>query len=144
RAMPGCGTPRPESWAPAPTRARRPWPSTPPRRFPARGIVGSGPTGAGGPTRRRARPRSPRPRDRKSTRLNSCHVAISYAVFCLKKKKKKIISARYTMAKKESKYEELEGTHDTSTINDDECCHKYCMYNLHMGDVHWLFAHTDM
>src|SRR5437660_5640482 len=30
-----------------------------------------------------------RPLDRKSTRLNSSHVAISYAVFCLKKKKKK-------------------------------------------------------
>src|SRR5690625_6291321 len=28
-------------------------------------------------------------RDRKSTRLNSSHVAISYAVFCLKKKKHK-------------------------------------------------------
>src|SRR5439155_25585812 len=28
------------------------------------------------------------PGDRKSTRLNSSHVAISYAVFCLKKKKK--------------------------------------------------------
>src|SRR5690625_7040914 len=28
--------------------------------------------------------------DRKSTRLNSSHVAISYAVFCLKKKKKHI------------------------------------------------------
>src|SRR5690606_40577133 len=27
--------------------------------------------------------------DRKSTRLNSSHVKISYAVFCLKKKKKK-------------------------------------------------------
>src|SRR5437870_11294218 len=27
------------------------------------------------------------PLDRKSTRLNSSHVAISYAVFCLKKKK---------------------------------------------------------
>src|SRR5205085_12086369 len=29
------------------------------------------------------------PRDRKSTRLNSSHSQISYAVFCLKKKKKK-------------------------------------------------------
>src|SRR5699024_11407640 len=29
--------------------------------------------------------------DRKSTRLNSSHVSISYAVFCLKKKKKNII-----------------------------------------------------
>src|SRR5690554_7546744 len=30
------------------------------------------------------------PIDRKSTRLNSSHVRISYAVFCLKKKKDKI------------------------------------------------------
>src|SRR5258707_11809281 len=29
--------------------------------------------------------------DRKSTRLNSSHANISYAVFCLKKKKKKVI-----------------------------------------------------
>src|SRR5437773_6598698 len=28
-------------------------------------------------------------RDRKSTRLNSSHITISYAVFCLKKKKNK-------------------------------------------------------
>src|SRR2546427_7810851 len=40
-------------------------------------------------------PRRPRPRrrrggqDRKSTRLNSSHSQISYAVFCLKKKKKR-------------------------------------------------------
>src|SRR5207253_3466258 len=33
--------------------------------------------------------------DRKSTRLNSSHVAISYAVFCLKKKKN-IVSCRHT------------------------------------------------
>src|SRR2546430_5818205 len=31
------------------------------------------------------------PTDRKSTRLNSSHSQISYAVFCLKKKKKKTI-----------------------------------------------------
>src|SRR5438067_10324334 len=36
--------------------------------------------------RRRRRP-GLAPRDRKSTRLNSSHVSISYAVFCLKKKK---------------------------------------------------------
>src|SRR3712207_8642725 len=30
---------------------------------------------------------APAPRDRKSTRLNSSHANISYAVFCLKKKK---------------------------------------------------------
>src|SRR5690606_40571540 len=34
--------------------------------------------------------KAPSRRDRKSTRLNSSHVKISYAVFCLKKKKKKI------------------------------------------------------
>src|SRR5256885_12248999 len=34
--------------------------------------------------------RWPAVRDRKSTRLNSSHLVISYAVFCLKKKKKEI------------------------------------------------------
>src|SRR2546426_4168921 len=34
-------------------------------------------------------------RDRKSTRLNSSHLVISYAVFCLKKKKK-LIQAQTT------------------------------------------------
>src|SRR5690625_6615073 len=32
--------------------------------------------------------------DRKSTRLNSSHVAISYAVFCLKKKKNPLVADR--------------------------------------------------
>src|SRR5438874_10443648 len=35
--------------------------------------------------------------DRKSTRLNSSHVEISYAVFCLKKKKKKKIETTSNM-----------------------------------------------
>src|SRR6266853_2902703 len=35
------------------------------------------------------------PGDRKSTRLNSSHSQISYAVFCLKKKKKRNISRLY-------------------------------------------------
>src|SRR5207253_5693056 len=38
--------------------------------------------------------------DRKSTRLNSSHVAISYAVFCLKKKKKKKIRSNYNKTTK--------------------------------------------
>src|SRR5947207_11632767 len=33
-------------------------------------------------------------RDRKSTRLNSSHTVISYAVFCLKKKKKNTVSSQ--------------------------------------------------
>src|SRR5207249_12063750 len=40
------------------------------------------------PRDRAARPVEPLQPDRKSTRLNSSHVSISYAVFCLKKKKK--------------------------------------------------------
>src|SRR3712207_8965242 len=36
--------------------------------------------------------------DRKSTRLNSSHANISYAVFCLKKKKNKCVVHYYTYA----------------------------------------------
>src|SRR5579884_3845758 len=42
------------------------------------------------PSLRPGRPERSTTEDRKSTRLNSSHVAISYAVFCLKKK-----NARY-------------------------------------------------
>src|SRR3712207_8530299 len=37
-------------------------------------------------------------RDRKSTRLNSSHANISYAVFCLKKKKSRILSSYPTIS----------------------------------------------
>src|SRR5437773_9344358 len=53
------------------------------------------PPGGGDPARRAHLRRGRRLRrddlrpDRKSTRLNSSHITISYAVFCLKKKKKK-------------------------------------------------------
>src|SRR5205809_2372513 len=50
----------------------------------------SKPVSAGGPSQRTQHPvHCPRRayRDRKSTRLNSSHGYISYAVFCLKKKK---------------------------------------------------------
>src|SRR5689334_24644665 len=40
------------------------------------------------PRRDGERPHGRPPRDRKSTRLNSSHSSISYAVFCLKKKNK--------------------------------------------------------
>src|SRR2546426_978305 len=42
-----------------------------------------------GPRFRTLAARSDFQRDRKSTRLNSSHLVISYAVFCLKKKKKR-------------------------------------------------------
>src|SRR5690349_23387913 len=64
---------------------------SPPQRAPeAQGFHGAGHPRPGG------RGRLPDPRaehgegDRKSTRLNSSHVEISYAVFCLKKKKGRI------------------------------------------------------
>src|SRR5947207_7604563 len=38
--------------------------------------------------------------DRKSTRLNSSHTVISYAVFCLKKKKTKTISTKNSKQQK--------------------------------------------
>src|SRR5215469_18081611 len=43
---------------------------------------------------------SPSPPDRKSTRLNSSHVEISYAVFCLKKKKKSTVRSKLQKKKK--------------------------------------------
>src|SRR5260221_8304157 len=51
------------------------------RQRPVAGMLVEPPAGISG-TRCRERPR-----DRKSTRLNSSHTVISYAVFCLKKKK---------------------------------------------------------
>src|SRR5574337_1462516 len=52
-----------------------------------------------------ASPSGARPIDRKSTRLNSSHHSISYAVLCLKKKKPKIHHANSPMGTelKESK-----------------------------------------
>src|SRR5256885_11923739 len=42
------------------------------------------------------RRRSPSLADRKSTRLNSSHLVISYAVFCLKKKNKFILEIQHS------------------------------------------------
>src|SRR3712207_7231681 len=41
-------------------------------------------------------------KDRKSTRLNSSHANISYAVFCLKKKKKQLSHTIYAITKNPS------------------------------------------
>src|SRR6266542_4453341 len=50
------------------------------------------------------RPDEVKPLDRKSTRLNSSHGSISYAVFCLKKKKKIDRSHVVENTKKKTKY----------------------------------------
>src|SRR3989454_1510941 len=50
----------------------------------------------GDPRKQDQRPRDPATRlDRKSTRLNSSHLVISYAVFCLKKKKENQCRLRF-------------------------------------------------
>src|SRR5438132_10056793 len=56
---------------------------------PSRGAFRAGPRQRGARAERVLRGRLEEPQgDRKSTRLNSSHTVISYAVFCLKKKKK--------------------------------------------------------
>src|SRR2546422_7463537 len=52
-------------------------------------------------------------RDRKSTRLNSSHGYISYAVFCLKKKKKKIKNKHIQRKTQEKKIQD-----NNTVIND--------------------------
>src|ERR1039458_10401466 len=50
-------------------------------------------------------------RDRKSTRLNSSHLGISYAVFCLKKKTEKDYRARWD-----------ENTYELTSLEHTVCC----------------------
>src|SRR5438874_5867488 len=54
-------------------------------------VTGEGRSLLGGGDPGRARQRLHDGEDRKSTRLNSSHVEISYAVFCLKKKNKRVM-----------------------------------------------------
>src|SRR6266571_6161675 len=49
-------------------------------------------------------------RDRKSTRLNSSHMSISYAVFCLKKKKQKIEKIKNKKKKKNEYHKHIKHT----------------------------------
>src|SRR2546421_8184351 len=61
--------------------------------FPTLGPTARGTARVDGPIRRR---------DRKSTRLNSSHDQISYAVFCLKKKKHNVIRSAHGRKRKRS------------------------------------------
>src|ERR1022692_3561990 len=58
--------------------------------------------------------------DRKSTRLNSSHLVISYAVFCLKKKKKKNV---HTINKRANNHNSASVQHPYSALvsRDDRC-----------------------
>src|SRR6266853_1224132 len=62
-----------------------------------------------------------RPRDRKSTRLNSSHSQISYAVFCLKKKKK--INFPINLKKKKKKKKQ-----QYTTIKNKMCYKFYYLF----------------
>src|SRR5205807_6223820 len=60
------------------------------------------------------------PSDRKSTRLNSSHLVISYAVFCLKKKKKRTDYDNLLLKQSNGTYTEqllLANEHSTLPIN---------------------------
>src|SRR3712207_8663797 len=59
------------------------------------GRQGGGHHGRGARAGRATRPPL---RDRKSTRLNSSHANISYAVFCLKKKKRQLLARHHTFS----------------------------------------------
>src|SRR5258708_17339141 len=50
--------------------------------------------------------------DRKSTRLNSSHQIISYAVFCLKKKKKSKLTARHDHSPRSSRTAQISSEHE--------------------------------
>src|SRR2546422_6087679 len=54
-----------------------------------------------------------RRQDRKSTRLNSSHGYISYAVFCLKKKKNKSTVSSSNIGSRVQKRDRLESSHHT-------------------------------
>src|SRR5256885_3018211 len=78
---PACPAGRDTRYAPVRADAPRETPMQPPQ--PPYG----GPPPPPGPYAGPPGPYGPPPGDRKSTRLNSSHLVISYAVFCLKKKK---------------------------------------------------------
>src|SRR5690349_23458482 len=55
--------------------------------------------------------------DRKSTRLNSSHVEISYAVFCLKKKKKKPTHEAFTHTSRSTTRQPTQSLQITNVYN---------------------------
>src|SRR2546422_7364458 len=73
---------------------------------------------AGGSGRRRAPTSRTRERDRKSTRLNSSHGYISYAVFCLKKKKKKNLTSRQKTKTSEKHSNAILSAHSDTAAHD--------------------------
>src|SRR5438876_8172716 len=76
--------------------------------------------------------------DRKSTRLNSSHPSISYAVFCLKKKKKTISSERICNEHERNMYISMANL----LLDDQSTQNKAVMYRVeelanHFGRMPW-------
>src|ERR1039457_3606499 len=72
--------------------------------------------------------------DRKSTRLNSSHLVISYAVFCLKKKKKQNITAT------KPSHDEVHTEHRSSAQSTPHCTvAKDVVAQLDSGTAHLSF-----
>src|SRR4051812_49439315 len=67
--------------------------------------------------------------DRKSTRLNSSHMSISYAVFCLKKKKRDLVALR-------AREDHHVGARRARDGNFDESTFYECEDGLRPGKLH--------
>src|SRR2546429_996628 len=78
--------------------------------------------------------------DRKSTRLNSSHGYISYAVFCLKKKKN---TKAYVLPKRTSRFLTYRRSSSTVRRGDRPTCCRLCLYTLQLESYkHDLRLHT--
>src|SRR5690606_40038560 len=75
--------------------------------------------------------------DRKSTRLNSSHVKISYAVFCLKKKKK-VTKREHTQRKTRTPRKSNKPINEAlrKFITSDCCLHRYARHRHHACTSH--------
>src|SRR5256885_4296242 len=78
----------------------------------------------------------PHQQDRKSTRLNSSHLVISYAVFCLKKK---IVFAR--TASNDTQICMIEA----NDVGDDDAAHTRTLVDSsHLGTSYHVFCYTTL
>src|SRR5437867_7341905 len=80
-------------------------------------------------------PRHPLFRDRKSTRLNSSHRTISYAVFCLKKKKRKRKHEGFRDRLNGERHGAVADLVDVAIDCDDANAEMRRIGALHLGDV---------
>src|SRR5256885_3609771 len=82
--------------------------------------------------------------DRKSTRLNSSHLVISYAVFCLKKKKRFFIRYSQLFPNLELTTHRVEWQHDISLLDHSICqfCPNILLLHSNSGPFTRIFTTT--